>query len=33
MLWAAHAEVPRGGAPVELEPADLELPPETKVSN
>jgi type 1 glutamine amidotransferase len=33
ILWAAHAEVPSGGAPVELEPVDLELPPETKVSN
>lgn len=27
ILWTAHVEVPAGGAPVDLDAADLELPP------
>jgi type 1 glutamine amidotransferase len=30
ILWAAHLEVPKGGAPVKLEPKDLELPPDAR---
>ena len=26
ILWSAHREVPKGGAPVEISPQDLELP-------
>jgi type 1 glutamine amidotransferase len=30
ILWTARREVPEGGAPVEITPKDLELPPDTR---
>lgn len=30
ILWTAHVTVPQNGAPVQIVPTDLDLPPETK---
>jgi hypothetical protein len=30
ILWAAGLEVPEGGAPCEITPKDMELPPDTR---
>lgn len=32
ILWTAHREVPEDGAPCQVEPDDLELPPDPRVS-